>query len=107
MLPNGNILIADPHHGRLFEIAPAHGGKTVWEWINATETGYAGLVTDVQRVARKDLPWVGSSCDRQDEIAASTLPGVAPGESTRFFTHTRCTVPTLHGEALPLKQANS
>jgi hypothetical protein len=77
VLPNGNILIADPYHGRLFEVAPSHDGKTVWEWINATQPGYAGLVTDVQRVAWKDLPWVGSSCDRQDEIAASTLPSVA------------------------------
>jgi Arylsulfotransferase (ASST) len=71
VLPNGNLLIADVHHGRLFEIAPAHGGKTVWEWINATETGYAGRVTDVQRVARKDLPWVGSTCDTREDIVAA------------------------------------
>jgi hypothetical protein len=71
VLPNGNILIADSHHGRLFEVAPAHGGETVWEWINGAEPGYAGLVTDVQRVARKELPWVGASCDTREEIVAS------------------------------------
>ena len=71
VLPNGNILIADSHDGRLFEVAPTQGGKTVWEWINATQPGFAGLVTDVQRVARKDLPWVGSSCDNREELVAS------------------------------------
>ena len=71
VLPNGNILIANSHHGRLFEVAPAHGWKTVWEWINATEAGYAGLVTDVQRVARKDVAWMGSPCGSQEGVVAS------------------------------------
>ena len=72
LLPNGNILIDDPHHGRLFEVAPAHGGKTVWEWINSSEPGFAGLVADVQRVGRQDASWLGSSCGGQEEVVASS-----------------------------------
>ena len=72
VLPNGNILIADSHHGRLFEVAPKQGGRTVWEWINLAEPGYAGLVTDVQRVAGKDLPWVGAPCDSREEVVAAS-----------------------------------
>ena len=61
-LPNGNILVSDAHHGRVFEIAPAAGNRTVWEWINLVEPGYAGLVTDVQRVTRDAVPWLGQPC---------------------------------------------
>ena len=63
LLPNGNILIVDPHGGRLLEIAPAAGNRTVWEWVNLVGVGEVGLVTDVQRVARDALTWVGKPCD--------------------------------------------
>ena len=71
LLPNGNILIVDAHHGRLFEIAPALGGKTVWEWINASDPGFAGMVADAQRVPRQEASWLGASCDGQENIVAS------------------------------------
>ena len=62
LLPNGNILISDPHHGRVFEIAPGAGNRTVWEWINMTKPGLVGLVTDVQRVPRASVDWLDKSC---------------------------------------------
>ena len=40
----------------------AAGGRTVWEWVNLIEPGYAGLVTDVQRVTREAAPWAGQPC---------------------------------------------
>ena len=63
LLPNGNILLVDPHGGRLLEIAPAAGNRTVWEWVNLLGDGAVGLVTNVQRVARDALPWVGQPCN--------------------------------------------
>ena len=63
VLPNGNILIVDPYGGRLLEIAPRAGNKTVWEWINLIEPGFVGLVSDVSRVPQATLPWVGKACD--------------------------------------------
>jgi Arylsulfotransferase (ASST) len=62
LLPNGDILLVDPHGGRLLEIAPAAGNRTVWEWVNLVGPGEVGLVTGVQRVAGDALTWVGKPC---------------------------------------------
>ena len=62
VLPNGNILIVDPHNGRLLEIAPSAGNRTVWEWVNMVEPGLVGLVTDAQRVPRTAAAWLGRPC---------------------------------------------
>jgi hypothetical protein len=62
VLPNGNILISDSHHGRVLEITPSAGGRTVWEWVNLVEPGLVGLVTDVERVPRAAAPWLGQPC---------------------------------------------
>lgn len=62
LLPNGNILISDPHHGRVFEIAPSADNRTVWEWINLVKPGLVGLVTDVQRVPRSIVDWLDRPC---------------------------------------------
>lgn len=63
LLPNGNILLTDPHGGRLFEIAPAMGNRTVWEWRNVAAPGLAGLITDVQRIPTAEAGWVGAPCN--------------------------------------------
>lgn len=62
VLPNGNILIVDPHNGRLLEIAPSAGNRTVWEWVNMTKPGLVGLITDAQRVPRSAAAWLGQPC---------------------------------------------
>ncbi len=62
LLPNGNILISDPYGGRVVEIAPAHANNTVWEWVNLIEPGLVGMITDVQRVPRAALGWIGQPC---------------------------------------------
>lgn len=62
VLPNGNILIVDPHNGRLLEVAPAAGNRTVWEWVNLVEPGFAGLITDVQRIPPEAAGWLGQPC---------------------------------------------
>jgi hypothetical protein len=62
-LPNGNILFVDPYGGRLIEIAPRAGNRTVWEWVNLVAPGFMGLVTNAHRVPRAVLPWVGEACD--------------------------------------------
>ena len=66
LLPNGNILLADPYGGRLFEIAPYAGNKLVWEWVNLVEPGFVGMITDVQRAPRGALKWVGQPCAGSD-----------------------------------------
>jgi hypothetical protein len=72
LLPNGNILIADSHHGRVFEIASRAGNRTVWEWVNLVEPGRAGLVTDVQRISRSAAAaWLGRSCTEEETPVAS------------------------------------
>ncbi|MEM1368378.1 MAG: arylsulfotransferase family protein [Cyanobacteria bacterium P01_H01_bin.15] len=43
-LPNGNILIADPEAGRIFEIEP-NEGEIVWEYVNALDDGYVGRIS--------------------------------------------------------------
>ena len=68
LLPNGNILLADPYGGRLFEIAPYAGSKLVWEWVNLVEPGLVGMITDVQRAPRGALKWVGQPCARSDGV---------------------------------------
>jgi hypothetical protein len=74
LLPNGNVLIADPLNGRLLEIAPAHGNKTVWEWVNLIEPGWVGLVTDVQRVPRDRATWLGQPCSGPLGVASGGRP---------------------------------
>lgn len=62
LLPNGNILIADPYGGRIVEIDRADGNKAVWEWVNLIQPGLVGMVTDVQRLPRAALGWIGQPC---------------------------------------------
>jgi hypothetical protein len=62
LLPNGNILLTDPHGGRLLEIAPSAGNRTVWEWRNVVTPGLAGLITDVQRVPEAAASWLNQPC---------------------------------------------
>lgn len=62
LLPNGNILFSDPHAGRILEIAPSAGNRTVWEWHNVVTPGLAGLITDVQRIPLDAAPWLGQPC---------------------------------------------
>jgi hypothetical protein len=69
-LPNGNILFVDPYAGRLLEIAPAAGNRTVWEWVNLIAPGEVGLITDVERVPQSALPWVGSACEKPAAVAS-------------------------------------
>jgi hypothetical protein len=74
LLPNGNVLIADPLNGRLLEIAPAHGNKTVWEWVNLIEPGSVGLVTDIQRVPRDGATWLDQPCSGPIGVASGGRP---------------------------------
>jgi hypothetical protein len=55
---------AQLHAASEAEIAPAAGNRTVWEWSNLVEPGYVGLVTDVQRVTRDAVPWLGQPCPK-------------------------------------------
>ena len=69
LLPNGNILLADPYGGRLFEVAHNAGSKLVCgEWVNLVEPGLVGMITDVQRVPRGALKWVGQPCAGSDGV---------------------------------------
>jgi hypothetical protein len=80
LLPNGNILLVDPHGGRLLEIAPAAGNRTVWEWVNLLGQGEVGLITGVQRVARDALPWVGTPCSVGESMPVAQI---GPAEQAR------------------------
>ena len=71
MLPNGDILYADPYRGRVLEIAPREGNRLVWEWVNLIAPHEVGLVTDIERFPKDRLPWVGQPCPNQ--VAAATL----------------------------------
>ena len=63
-LPNGNLLLEDPFGGRLVEIAPDTGYDVVWEWVNLVEPGFAGMITDTQRIGEAAASdWVGRPCD--------------------------------------------
>ena len=70
MLPNGDILYADPYGGRVLEIAPREGNRLVWEWVNLIAPHEVGLVTDIERFSKDRLPWVGQACPNQ--VAAAT-----------------------------------
>lgn len=50
-LPNGNLLISEPMHGRGFEIDP--GGKIVWEYINLIDEGRVGILEELQRLPQR------------------------------------------------------
>lgn len=53
LLPNGNVLVASSHEGRLFEVTRARGAEPeiVWEYYNTVEDrpGELGWVADVAR----------------------------------------------------------
>ena len=74
MLPNGDILYVDPYRGRVLEIAPKAGNRLVWEWVNVIQPGLVGLGSDVQRVARDAVDWLGQPCDVPVSTAAATRP---------------------------------
>ena len=66
VLPNGNILLVAPFGGRLVEIAADSNYEVVWEWVNLIEPGFVGLITDVQRIAKPNVDWIGAACDGPD-----------------------------------------
>jgi len=53
LLPNGNVLVASSHEGRLFEVTRSRGAEPalVWEYYNVVEDrpGELGWVADVMR----------------------------------------------------------
>jgi len=69
-LPNGNLLLVDPFGGRLVEIAPASDYDVVWEWVNLVEPGFAGMITDTQRIGEAARDWLGQPCDGVGVAAA-------------------------------------
>lgn len=48
-LPNGDVLVTESRAGRAFEVAP--DGEIVWQYVNETEPGVVGLVTEVTRLS--------------------------------------------------------
>jgi hypothetical protein len=63
LLPNGNILVTEAQAGRVFEITP--GGnrpRTVWEWVNRSGEGVAGLVTQADRVTTGRADFLRQPC---------------------------------------------
>jgi hypothetical protein len=66
LLANGNILVSDPEGGRAFEIAPAHGNRVVWEYVNMLEgkdEGHLGRVTEATRYDSDGAQFLDKPCD--------------------------------------------
>jgi hypothetical protein len=61
-LPNGNVLTVWPEEGRVFELAPAHGNRIVWDFVNLIEPGKVGLVVDVERYGQDGMSFLGQPC---------------------------------------------
>lgn len=52
-LPNGNFLITEATHGRVFEIDP--NGSIVWEYLNWIEPGSLGRVSGAMRLTEAEM----------------------------------------------------
>ena len=62
LLPNGNILVVEAEHGRVFELKRGSPDRIVWEYVNLAEDGFVGLVTGAERVAPETLTFLGAGC---------------------------------------------
>lgn len=60
LLPNQDVLVADPDEGRAFEVART--GRIVWEYVNLVRDGFVGMVTEAERVAPERLTFLGKGC---------------------------------------------
>jgi len=61
-LPNGNLLVVEAQHGRVFELAREPANRIVWEYVNLVEPGFAGVVTAAERIAPEQAAFVGATC---------------------------------------------
>jgi hypothetical protein len=61
-LPNGNVLIADPHGGRALEVTRDAQAKLVWEYVNVVgaedNRPLLGAITHAQRFAPGELTFL-------------------------------------------------
>jgi hypothetical protein len=61
-LPNGNVLIADPHGGRALEVTRDPEAKLVWEYVNVVgaedDRPLLGAITHAQRFAPGELTFL-------------------------------------------------
>ena len=61
-LPNGNVLVVEAQHGRVFEVARQPANRIVWEYVNLVREGYTGLVTGAERISPQQLTFLNERC---------------------------------------------
>ncbi len=70
-LENGDLLVAEPQGGRVFEITRTQPPRIVWEYVNEVEPGTVGMVFDALRYPQAQLSFLGRPCARSASVENS------------------------------------